>query len=57
MISDLTKRYSNKRDILNMASAIDPKFKLLPYLSVENRVSVYADVTKEAIHISQGFFS
>nr|XP_061794906.1 E3 SUMO-protein ligase ZBED1-like [Nerophis lumbriciformis] len=48
--SDLLKRYSSEEEkkILHISSALDPRFKGLPFLAEEERLHVYALVTSEA---------
>ncbi|XP_053285889.1 E3 SUMO-protein ligase ZBED1 isoform X2 [Pleuronectes platessa] len=48
MASDLSTRYKGTRDALNIASALDPRFKELPYLEKEDREQVYAKLVLEA---------
>ncbi|XP_045201083.1 E3 SUMO-protein ligase ZBED1-like [Mercenaria mercenaria] len=52
MRADLTQRYLDKTELLNMTSAIDPRFKQLPYLSDDDRFAVYNHLTEEAIRVS-----
>ncbi|XP_053285888.1 E3 SUMO-protein ligase ZBED1 isoform X1 [Pleuronectes platessa] len=51
MASDLSTRYKGTRDALNIASALDPRFKELPYLEKEDREQVYAKLVLEAQQI------
>ncbi|KAF3837927.1 hypothetical protein F7725_009695 [Dissostichus mawsoni] len=48
--TDLLKRYNSEAEkkILHTASALDPRFKGLPFLTVEERLEVYRGVTPEA---------
>uniref|UniRef100_A0A3P8P8X8 BED-type domain-containing protein n=1 Tax=Astatotilapia calliptera TaxID=8154 RepID=A0A3P8P8X8_ASTCA len=48
---DLKKRYAStvERNTLYTASALDPRFKTLPFLSLEERQETYARVVAEAI--------
>ncbi|KAK1885872.1 Zinc finger BED domain containing protein 1, partial [Dissostichus eleginoides] len=48
--TDLLKRYNSEAEkkILHTASALDPRFKGLPFLTVEERLEVYRGVTEEA---------
>nr|XP_055038565.1 E3 SUMO-protein ligase ZBED1-like [Misgurnus anguillicaudatus] len=48
MTNDLSKRYKGTQDALNIASALDPRFKELPYLDKEDREQVYAKLIFEA---------
>ena len=47
---DLLKRYNGEAEkkILHTASALDPRFKGLPFLTVEERLEIYRGVTEEA---------
>ena len=48
--TDLLKRYNSgaEKKILHTSSALDPRFKGLPFLTEEERLDVYAGVTSEA---------
>ncbi|KAJ4949461.1 hypothetical protein JOQ06_020976 [Pogonophryne albipinna] len=48
--TDLLKRYNGEAEkkILHTASALDPRFKGLPFLTVEERLEIYRGVTEEA---------
>lgn len=48
--TDLLKRYNNEAEkkILHTSSALDPRFKGLPFLAEEEKLDVYAGVTSEA---------
>ncbi|KAF3835605.1 hypothetical protein F7725_028163, partial [Dissostichus mawsoni] len=48
--TDLLKMYNSEAEkkILHTASALDPRFKGLPFLTVEERLEVYRGVTEEA---------
>lgn len=50
---DLKKRYAStvERNTLYTASALDPRFKTLPFLSLEERQETYARVVAEAISL------
>ncbi|XP_041726892.2 E3 SUMO-protein ligase ZBED1-like isoform X1 [Coregonus clupeaformis] len=48
MASDLSTRYRCTQDALNIASALDPRFKELPYLEKEDREQVYTKLVFEA---------
>ena len=37
MKSDIESRYAKQSNVLNMSTALDPRFKNLPYLSDEER--------------------
>lgn len=45
---DLGKRYESEMPLLYMASALDPRFKALPFLKEETRQEVYTKITMEA---------
>ncbi|KAL2082256.1 hypothetical protein ACEWY4_022074 [Coilia grayii] len=45
---DLNKRYLNEKEALYKASALDPRFKALPFLSEDEREDVYNGITAEA---------
>lgn len=47
---DLLKRYSSEAEkkILYTASALDPRFKGMPFLMEEERLQIYREVTEEA---------
>ncbi|KAL2102146.1 hypothetical protein ACEWY4_001314 [Coilia grayii] len=46
---NLSMRYVNQKDMLHVASAIDPRFKALPFLSEEERESTFSTLKTEAI--------
>ncbi|KAL7401145.1 hypothetical protein ABVT39_023644 [Epinephelus coioides] len=48
--TDLLKRYNSEAEkkILHTASALDPRFKGLPFLTEEERLEIYRGVTEEA---------
>ncbi|CAM4511391.1 unnamed protein product [Leuciscus chuanchicus] len=48
--TDLLKRYSSEAEkkILYTASALDPRFKGMPFLMEEERLEIYREVTEEA---------
>ncbi|XP_038595001.1 E3 SUMO-protein ligase ZBED1-like [Micropterus salmoides] len=48
--ADFLKRYSSEAEkkILHTASALDPHFKGLPFLTEEERLEIYSGVTEEA---------
>ncbi|XP_038133614.1 E3 SUMO-protein ligase ZBED1-like [Cyprinodon tularosa] len=48
MYQDLNKRYLNEKEALYKASALDPRFKALPFLSEDEREDVYNGITAEA---------
>lgn len=48
MCQDLNKRYLNEKEALYKASALDPRFKSLPFLSEDEREDVYKGITAEA---------
>ena len=48
MSTNLQPRYTDQKDKLNLASVVDPRFKLLPYLSDEARFDVFSALTTEA---------
>ncbi|KAL2089183.1 hypothetical protein ACEWY4_016082 [Coilia grayii] len=52
LAQDLGKRYANNT-FLQMASALDPRFKALPFMSEEERDDIFANVGGEAARISQ----
>ncbi|KAM3873612.1 E3 SUMO-protein ligase ZBED1-like [Diretmus argenteus] len=47
---DLEKRYTSEREknTLNLAAALDPRFKLLPFLSEDEKQEVFAKMVTEA---------
>ncbi|XP_031164216.1 zinc finger BED domain-containing protein 1-like [Sander lucioperca] len=47
MADDLSTRYRGTQDALNIASALDPRFKELPYLEKEDREQVYTKLVFE----------
>uniref|UniRef100_A0A671QLV8 HAT C-terminal dimerisation domain-containing protein n=1 Tax=Sinocyclocheilus anshuiensis TaxID=1608454 RepID=A0A671QLV8_9TELE len=49
---DLEKRYEREMPFLNMTSALDPRFKALPFLEEENRQHVYTKMAMEASQTS-----
>ena len=50
--TSLQSRYKNVQPVLSMCSALDPRFKMLPYLSDEDKIKVYSDVVIEAVHVN-----
>ena len=52
LAQDLGKRYSNK-SFLQMASALDPRFKALPFLTEGGRDDIFAAVGREAAELSE----
>uniref|UniRef100_A0A671PSY3 BED-type domain-containing protein n=1 Tax=Sinocyclocheilus anshuiensis TaxID=1608454 RepID=A0A671PSY3_9TELE len=48
--TDLTKRYNSEQEknTLHLASALDPRFKRLPFLTKEDRTEIFSGVTAEA---------
>uniref|UniRef100_A0A673J6Y6 BED-type domain-containing protein n=1 Tax=Sinocyclocheilus rhinocerous TaxID=307959 RepID=A0A673J6Y6_9TELE len=48
--TDLTKRYNSEQEknTLHLASALDPRFKRLPFLTEEDRKEIFRRVTAEA---------
>lgn len=56
---DLMKRYTTakERHTLHTASALDPRFKTLPFLSEVEKVETYSRVTVEAVSASLQVFS
>ncbi|KAJ8343843.1 hypothetical protein SKAU_G00311720 [Synaphobranchus kaupii] len=51
MVKDLSDRYSDVNDSLYKASALDPRFKELPFIEFEERECTYAKVAVEAADI------
>ena len=49
---DIQSRYEKQSDILNLATALDPRFKTLPSLSDEDRFEVYRVLTSEAAKLT-----
>ncbi|KAJ8346635.1 hypothetical protein SKAU_G00280360 [Synaphobranchus kaupii] len=49
MVKDLSDRYSDVNDSLYKASALDPRFKELPFTEFEERECTYAKVAVEAV--------
>ncbi|XP_056414792.1 E3 SUMO-protein ligase ZBED1-like isoform X2 [Hyla sarda] len=47
---DLKKRYANEKETLYMASAVDPRFKNLPFLPADEADDIYARLT-EAVEV------
>ncbi|KAK6196376.1 hypothetical protein SNE40_001613 [Patella caerulea] len=47
---DLQNRYTNVMDVFNRASALDPRFKSLPFLTEGERHKVFYDLTVEVEH-------
>lgn len=41
-------RYTDQFDFLAMVTALDPRFKSLPFLSEDLRVAAYSSLTAEA---------
>ncbi|XP_053085062.1 E3 SUMO-protein ligase ZBED1 [Pangasianodon hypophthalmus] len=56
MAADFSYRYTNCRDVLLKASALDPRFKGLPFLENEEKKLIFIKLTVEAsnsIHVEQ----
>ena len=53
LISDLKDCYkgAGQDDFLNMCTALDPRFKLLPYLTEEERNQVFSNFVKEVARV------
>ncbi|XP_016418009.1 zinc finger BED domain-containing protein 1-like [Sinocyclocheilus rhinocerous] len=53
--TDLTKRYNSEQEknTLHLASALDPRFKRLPFLTEEDRKEIFRRVTAEAAALEQ----
>lgn len=49
---DLEKGYDRKMPLLILTSALDPRFKALPFLKEENRQELYTKMAMEAPQIS-----
>lgn len=49
MAQDLSKRYGNEKDTLYMASAVDPRFKNLPFLAEEETTHIYGLLTDAVV--------
>ena len=54
MRKDIQSRYEKQSDILNLATALDPRFKTLPSLSDEDRFEVYRVLTSEEAKLTGG---
>lgn len=50
---DLNKRYLDEKETLYVASAMDPRFKTLPFLSEDQSQDIYARIIAGAV-ISKG---
>jgi len=48
MATDLSKRYMDSAEFLRKSSALDPRFKTLPYLADVERQSIFSTLTEEA---------
>ena len=48
MKNDIESRYEKQSGLLNLATALDPRFKTLPFLSDEAKFEVYSALTAEA---------
>ncbi len=48
MRKDLEGRYTGKMETLKLASALDPRFKALPFLTDDERDEVYGNLAKQA---------
>lgn len=53
MSSNLKERYASKEHVLNKITALDPRFKSLPYLPEEERLSVFDILVREAGNLEQ----
>jgi hypothetical protein len=49
----LEPRYKESKQVLNMCSALDPRFKMLPYLSEEDKAEVYSKLTSETVAVNR----
>ncbi|XP_061189595.1 E3 SUMO-protein ligase ZBED1-like [Saccostrea echinata] len=52
MSLNLKERYATKENMLNKVTALDPRFKTLPYLPEEDRLSVFDTLVREAGNLS-----
>ena len=46
--NDFEKRYTHLEDLLHTASALDPRFKTLPFLSDEDAERIFLRISAEA---------
>ena len=53
MATNLYERYDKQKEMLNITSALDPRFKALPYASEDEKRAVFAEVTSMTIHVSE----
>ena len=53
MKADIESRYAKQSNVLNMSTALDPRFKNLPYLSDEERHEVYSTIVTESAKFAQ----
>lgn len=51
--ADLSGRYANIKNKLKLASLIDPRFKLVPFLSENEKLEAYHELTLEAISATE----
>ena len=54
MHKDLQTRYLDKKEDLGLLSALDPRFKLLPFFSEEERDAVFVKLTRLAVEQQTG---
>ena len=48
MSRNLNERYATKKEMLNKTTALDPRFKTMPYLTEEERLGVFSMLVREA---------
>ncbi|XP_060602039.1 E3 SUMO-protein ligase ZBED1-like [Ruditapes philippinarum] len=49
----LEPRYKGSEQVLNMCSALDPRFKMLPFLSDEDKAGVFNRLTSETVTVNE----
>ncbi|XP_046332731.2 E3 SUMO-protein ligase ZBED1-like [Haliotis rufescens] len=53
MASDIEPRYVKQAEMLCVASAVDPRFKHLPFLSAEEKYDVFGNITAQTAKITE----
>ena len=49
----LEPRYKGHEQVLNMCSALDPRFKMLPFLSDEDKAGIFNKRTSETVTVNE----
>ena len=53
IFTDLSPRYEHIKQQLTLATVLDPRFKLLPFLSEEAKLNVFHELTLECVSVNE----